>query len=110
MPEARRSDLPGKDFFSPLPSSLYPPLSDLSPRPPKKRVDVSRERVEISCLARFLLMPEARRSDLPGKDFFSPLPSSLYPPLSDLSPRPPKKRVDVSRERVEISCLARFLL
>ena len=46
-------------------------------------------------------MPEARRNKTPGKGFFSRLPSTVYPPLVDLSPRPPKERVDVSRERVE---------
>ena len=55
----------------------------------------------MSCLVRILFVPKARRSDLPGKGFFYRLPSSLLPPLGDLSPRPPKKRVDVSRERVE---------
>ncbi|MCE2441410.1 MAG: hypothetical protein J4F39_18560, partial [Candidatus Latescibacteria bacterium] len=67
--------------ISPLPRRPLPPA-------PQKREDVRREREEISCLVRFLFVPEARRDKIWGKDFFYRLPSTVYPPSGDLSPRP----------------------
>ena len=53
--------------------------------PLKAGFDGRRARVEIACLARFLLVPEARKIKTSGKDFLYRLPSTFSPPL-ELSP------------------------
>ena len=62
-----------------------------------------RERGEIACLVRILFVPKAMGNHIPGRDIFSRLPSTVsplfsyrlpstvLPPLGDLSPRPHAK-------------------
>ncbi len=50
-----------------------------------EREDVRRER--LTCLVRFLLVPEAMRDTISGEDFFYRLASPVLPPLTGLTRR-----------------------